>query len=183
MVTDYIRGFVKQECSKTTLTKELYENHIILVRDYGAKLAKLLDADALIVELASYLLDFSSVYQFDHHYDHTIPGLRGIEELLRQFKFSDETISGVLEVIAQYNKPNPMKGASKEAICVINAEAMSQLARPLFWLYYGYAVKHKSYNEGIASYMQWMESRWEMMIEPAKEMMTKEYELLKRLKP
>lgn len=182
MVTDYIREFVKQECSKTTLTKELYENHIILVRDYGAKLSQLLGAEALVVELASYLLDFSSVYQFDHHFDHAIPGVQRVEGLLRKFKFADETIEKVLEVIAQYNKPNPMKNASKEAICLINAEAMSQLAKPLFWIYYGYTVKRKTYNEGISSYLQWMESRWELMIPQAREMMAKEYELIKRLK-
>ncbi len=182
MVTDYIREYVKQECSKNTMARELYENHIILVSDFGAKLSKLLGADALVVELASYLHDFSSIYQFDHHYDHTIPGVHRIDGLLRQFKFSDETIARVLEVIAQYNKPNPVEGASKEAVCLINADAMSQLSKPLFWLYFGYTVKNKSYNEGITSYLKWMESRWKIMMEPAKEMMAKEYEHLKRFK-
>lgn len=182
VVTDYIREFVKQECSKTTITRELYENHIVLVADYGARLSKLLKADSEVVELASYLHDFSVVYQFEHHYDHAIKSGNMIEGLLSQFKFPDETIRRVNEVIAQYDKATPSKEASNEALCLLNADAMSQLAKPLFWLYYGYTVKNKSYLQGIKSYLKWMDRQWEMMIEPAKEMMAKEYELLKGFK-
>ncbi len=182
MVTDYIRGYVKEECSRSTLTQELYENHILVTASYGARLARLLGADTQVVELASYLHDLSLVHDFEQPYDHRMKGSIPVDELLKQFKFSEETIDQVKEAILLNTKPLSGKKASIEAICLSNADAMSKLAKPFFWLYYGYNHKKRSYKEGIAVYLKWMEDNWKTMIDPAKEMMTENYEFLKYLK-
>lgn len=182
MVTEYIREYVKEECSKTGLTKELYDNHIVVVADYGARLARLLGADAMVVELASYLHDFSAVHNFEHLNDHAINGSKMAEELLRQFKFSDEIVNNVMDAILTHSKPINNKKSSVEAICLSNADAMSQLSKPIFWLYFGYAIKKRSYNECIKVYMKWMEDNWATMIQPARDMMQEEYAFVKTLK-
>lgn len=182
MITDYIREYVKEECSITTLTRELYDNHIKVVADYGAKLARLLGADAQVVELASYLHDFSAVHNFEHLNDHGIKGSKLPEDLLKQFKFSDQTISQVKDAIITHSKPPKGKITSDEAICLSNADAMSQIVKPFFWLYFGYTVKKRSYEECIKAYLKWMSNNWMIMIEPAKEMISEEYAFLQNIK-
>lgn len=182
MVTDYIREYVKAECSKTTFNHELYENHIKVVAGYAVRLAEILGADKLVVELASYLHDFAAVHNFEHANDHHIIGAKAAEELLYQFKFSDDIISQVKEALLMHTKPQSKNGASIEAVCLSNAVAMSQLAKPSFWMYYGFTVKKKNYNDCIRKYVKWMEENWQTMIEPAREMMSTEYAALERIK-
>ncbi len=182
MVTDYIREYVKEECSKSTQTKELYENHILVVAAYGARLARLLGADAQVVELASYLHDFSLIHDFEQPYDHGIKGSMLVDELLKQFKFSDDTIDQVKQAILSSSKPLSGKNVPIEAICLSNADAMSKLAKPFYWLYYGYANKKRTYKEGITVYLKWMDENWKAMVEPAKEMMADNYEFLNNLR-
>jgi len=180
MVTDYIREFVKQECKKTQLTMDLYENHILLVAEYGERLSKLLGADSLVVELASYLHDFSSVHNFDHKTDHSIKNPKLIQELLSKFKFSESVIKGVTETIMANSRPINGK-ATIEAICLSNAEAMSQLAKPVFWMFFNNSAEQKPYKECVKTYIDWMESNWKTMISEARDMMAEEYAFLKKL--
>lgn len=180
MVTDYIREFVKQECKKSQLTMDLYENHILLVAEYGERLAKLLGADSLVVELASYLHDFSPVHNFDHKNDHAIKNPKLIQELLTRFKFSDSVIKEVTETIMANSRPINEK-ASIEVICLSNAEAMSQLAKPVFWIFYNDGTGQKPYKECVKSYVDWMEANWKTMISEARDMMAEEYDFLKKL--
>jgi uncharacterized protein len=182
VITDYIREYVKAECSKTTFNRELYENHILVVADYGAKLAKILGADKQAVELASYLHDFAIVHNFEQSNEHHVKGAKVAEDLLIQFKYSDDIINKVRDAILMHLKPQNGKNVSTEAICLSNADAMSQLAKPLFWLYYGYTIKKKNYNDCIHTYIKSMEDNWQAMIEPAKEMMAQEYAAVQKLK-
>lgn len=182
MVIDYIREYIKAECDKATLTRELYDNHIVLVAGYGVKLAKILGADSQVIELASYLHDFSVIYDFEHPNDHPIKGAKVIDDLLKQFSYSEQTICQVKDAILAHSKPQNSRQMSAEAICLSNADAMSQLAKPVFWLYYGYTVKNRNYKDCIKIYAKRMEDNWKTMIEPAKEMMAEEYTYLKKLK-
>jgi uncharacterized protein len=181
VITNYIRELVKEEYSNTTITRELYTNHILVTADYGARLARLLGADARVVELASYLHDFSTVHEYEHSNSHTVKSSKKMDELLRQFKIPEDIISGVIEAVLNHSRPINSKKASVEAICLSNAEAMSQLSKPVFWLYYGYVVKKRTYEECIKVYIKWMEENWKTMIDPAKDMMTEEYAYLKKL--
>jgi uncharacterized protein len=134
------------------------------------------------VELASYLHDFTTIHDFEHINDHPIKGAKVADDLLRQFNYSDEIIGKVKDAILYHSKPQNAKNISLEAICLSNADAMSLLAKPLFWLYFGYAVKKRNYNDSIQSYVSWMEDNWKSMIEPAKEMMAEEYAFIKKMK-
>ncbi|NMA67001.1 MAG: HD domain-containing protein, partial [Clostridiaceae bacterium] len=159
MVTDYIRGFVKEECSKTQLTRELYENHILVVADYGAKLGRLLEADPLILELSCYLHDFSPLHNFEHKNNHSFKNPKNIEEFLQKFKFSNQIIEQVKDTILANANPIRSKNATKEQICLFNAEAMSLLAKPVFWLYYSNSIAEnkRSHKDNLKVYIDWME--------------------------
>ncbi len=182
MVTDYIREYVKTECYKETFTRELYDNHIVVVAEFGAKLAKILNADFQVVQLAAYLHDFSSVHNFELLNEHRVKEAKVADELLQQFNYSENIINQVKDTILKHSKPQNKKQLTAEAICLFNADAMSQLAKPLFWLYFGYTIKKRSYKECIEIYTKWMEDNWKNMIEPAREMMMEEYEFIKKLK-
>ncbi len=182
MVTDYIREYVKEECNKSLKAKELFENHILVVTDYAVRLGRLLGADSLIVELSSYLHDFSSHHNFEHKNDHTLKGTKEIQDLLRQFKFSDDVIEQVLDTILANSRPYN-KNATKEAICLFNAEAMSLIAKPVFWIYYSNLINEnkRSYKDNVRVYLDWVEDSWKNMIDAARDMMTEDYASLKNL--
>ena len=183
MVTDYIRGYVREECSKTQLTRELYENHILVVVDYGTKLGRLLEADPLVIELAFYLHDFSPLHNFERKYSHNFKSSKSIEELLSKFKFPKNIIENICETISANASPVRRKNATKEQICLFNAEAMSLLAKPAFWLYYSNSIRENkmSYKDNLKTYIDWIEENWNNMIDEARDMMAEEYEFAKQL--
>ncbi|MCX7772965.1 MAG: HD domain-containing protein [Clostridia bacterium] len=182
MLKDYIREYVKEECSKSEAFRELYENHILIVAKYGVQLADLLGADAEAVELAAYLHDFSAVLDFEHINDHAIKGSKMADTLLRQFNYKEEKIQLVKQAIAHHSKPLKLNEGSLEAVCLSNADAMSQIAKPYFWLYFNFAVKKRSYEDGIKEYRQWMEANWQAMIDEARQIVEKDYEGVKQIK-
>lgn len=183
MVTDYIREYVKEECNKSFKAKELYENHILVVADYAVRLGRLLGADSLIVELSSYLHDFSTHHNFEHKNNHTLEGSKKIQELLRQFKFSEDVIERVSDTILANSRPYNNKNLSKEAICLFNAEAMSLIAKPVFWIYYSNLLneKKRTYKDNVRVYLEWVDENWKHMIDAARDMMSEEYASLKEL--
>lgn len=182
MVTDYLRGYVREECNKSLVTKELFNNHIRLVAEYGIKLAKFYNADIQIVELSSYLHDFTVIHNFEHPHEHAIKGSGIADSLLKQFKYSDDIISRVNSTIASHIKHKGGDFDSNEALCLYNADIMSQLSKPLYWIYYSHTVKGRDYEEGIKTYLSWVEGKWQTMTEYAQKMMQQEYALIKALK-
>ncbi|NLM75620.1 MAG: HD domain-containing protein [Clostridiaceae bacterium] len=183
MVTDYIRGFVKEECNKNQLTRELYDNHILVVVDYGARLGRLLEADPLVLELACYLHDFSPHHNFEHKNSHNFKSSKSIEDLLSKFKFPKQIIEQVCETISANANPARIKNATKEQICLFNAEAMSLLAKPVFWLYYSNSIRENkmTHKDNLKVYIDWIEYNWNNMISEARDMMAEEYSFVQKL--
>jgi HD superfamily phosphodiesterase len=65
-LTEAIKTFVRETCQQpeNAFGAAFFEQHILVVRDYGLKLAEVLSADPEVVTLAAYLHDLAAVQDF-----------------------------------------------------------------------------------------------------------------------
>lgn len=174
LLANYIGEYVKGECQNSPLGKSLYENHFILVARYGLKLARKTGADPEIVELASYLHDFSVVLNIDTLQDHEIRGMEIAENLLTQFHYPKDKIEKVKICILNHSSPRRPNAASAEEVCVSNADLMSQIAKPDYWLQFYSSVINRF--DGRIRFSNLINDNWPLLVDPAKEMMREQYE-------
>jgi hypothetical protein len=60
-------------------------------------------------------------------------------------------------------------------VCVSNADAMSQVVRPAYWLYFAFQVRRLGFAEGRDWLRQRVENNWAALIPPARALIEKEY--------
>jgi hypothetical protein len=81
----------------------------------------------------------------------------------------------VAACIASHATPVQVGGGSTEDVCVSNADAMSQIVRPAYWLYFAFRVRQLGFAEGRDWLRQRVENNWATLIPPAQIIIEKEY--------
>lgn len=181
MLADYIREYVKGECSNSPLGREFYENHLILVAHYGLKLAMETGADPEIVELAAYLHDFSFVMDEKDLKHHETKGVAIAEKLLRQFNYPPDKLERVKRCILNHSSLVQANGASPEEACLANADIMSLIARPDYWIKF---LSMASQAEDNANwYYDQIAKSWPLLMDPAKAMVADKFNEIKHKVP
>jgi hypothetical protein len=64
-----------------------------------------------------------------------------------------------------------------EAVCLSNADAAARILRPAYWLYFAFAVRKQSFEEGRRWLRSLLMRQWNLLIEPARELAGNEYRL------
>ncbi|MGE5680256.1 MAG: HD domain-containing protein [Bacillota bacterium] len=177
MINEIIKNYTREECIKTNnvFGTGFFEDHILLVADYSKRLAERISADSEIVELASYLHDIAAVQDISSLAKHNLLSAEIAEKILCKWKYNDEKIDSVKKTIVSHMSPLKLSEASAEEVCLSNADAMSQITRPVFWLYFVFSVRKLSYEDGRKWLIQRVENNWKALVEPAKEIIEKEY--------
>ncbi len=82
--------------------------------------------------------------------------------------------------IASHSVPVQVGGGLPEEVCVSNADAMSQIVKPAYWLYYVFRVRQFGFVEGRDWLRQRVESNWAALIPQAREIIENEYRLVRQ---
>ncbi len=179
MLIETLRDLIAAECAKTSMTAAFFPQHILVMADYAQKLAEHYGADQEIVQISAYLHDIAFVRDPNTRAEHHILGAEIAARILSDKGYPEDKALLVKQCILTHSEPRPVGQDPIEAVCVSNADAMSQIARPAFWLYYFYGYWQYGYGEGKQAYVQWIEENWRGLVEPARESIAEKYRLVK----
>ena len=152
-----------------------FQEHIMYVEKYAQRLAQALSADTEVVLAAAYLHDLAAVVDFNCLAQHATLGSRMSLDILAGGHLPKEKIEAVSQCIALHSVPLSTDAGSVEAVCLSNADAMSQIANPTYWLFYIYVIRGFAFEEGRDWYYQRITSHWDSLIKPAQEIIEPEY--------
>ena len=181
LLVDYIREYVKGECSNSAIGREFYENHLILVAHYGIKLAVETGADPEMVELAAYLHDFSFVIDDMNMEQHETKGVAIAEKLLKQFNYPKDKLERVKRCILNHSSLARACGASPEEVCLANADIMSLIAKPDYWVKISSLTNQGEENPNW--FYEQIAKSWPLMMAPARAIMEDKFNELKKVAP
>ena len=98
-ITDQISNTVENACKQkeSILGRSVWTHHIIFVVKYSKELAKKLNADIQVVEIAALLHDYAGIKDEKLWPDHHIHGAKEAEKILKEFNYPPEKIKMVKE--------------------------------------------------------------------------------------
>jgi uncharacterized protein len=181
MIESIIEEYVINVCSEPAnmFTRSFYADHLLVVLKYSELLADTLKADKEIVRLSSLLHDISAVMDIKTLPAHNINSADMAELLLRQNNYPEERIQMVKQTILKHTSPIKIGEGTPEEICLSNADAISQIVKPAYWMYFVFKIRNLTYEEGKNWLITKIDSNWNSLIEPAKALIEKEYKLVK----
>jgi putative nucleotidyltransferase with HDIG domain len=181
MNTDIIHKYVMEACKNRVLGTDFFDQHILVVVNFADQLAENLGADREIVNLSAYLHDIAAVLDFNNRKNHPITGADLAEQILSRNNYPPEKIIKVKKCITTHSSPVALGNGLIEEVCLSNADALSQINNPAYWLYFFYNINQLNYAEGTKSYLSLIDSNWKRLIDPAKHLIEKKYLLTKQL--
>lgn len=178
-----IAKIVESACKKETnyFGYGAWEHHILHVVKYAKIIARKINADEEVVEIAALLHDYASVLSYDMYEDHHIHGARLAEDILKKYNYPDEKIEQIKHCILSHRGSKQIKKLSNEALCIADADSMAHFdAIPsLFYLAF---LSHKmGINEARGWLMGKLERSWNKLSPEAKELIKDKYEASKLL--
>ncbi len=183
MVTGDIRELIKLECNKTqnVFGSAFFDQHILIVKEYACRLAELLGADREIVEISAYLHDISAVRDISTINRHSDLGAEIAESILMEKSYDPYNIKLIKQVIKSHSKPIKIGEGNLEEVCISNADAVSQIVNPSYWLYFAFSIRKLSYAEGISWYNGRVEENYDGLIDIARNMIRDKYSSVKNI--
>ena len=152
-----------------------------VVAEYAKRLGGALRADLEIIELAGWLHDISAVQDFTALPRHPALSAEIARKLLREKDYPAERIERVAKCIASHSAPVQTGNGLPEEVCVSNADAMSQIVKPVYWLYFAFRIRQLGFAEGREWLRQRVENNWAALIPPARAIIEKEYSRTREL--
>ncbi|MCL5281669.1 MAG: HD domain-containing protein [Planctomycetes bacterium] len=177
MITEDTRECVLKDCKsgKNAFGPAFFEQHLSVVVAYAMTLAETLRADLEIVELAAWLHDIAAVQDVTALPKHPALSAEVARKMLWERGYPAERIERVAACIASHSAPIQTGDGPPEEVCVSNADAMSQIVRPAYWLYFAFRVRRLDFAEGRDWLRQRVENNWAALIPPARALIEKEY--------
>jgi putative nucleotidyltransferase with HDIG domain len=178
-----IRNKVEKACKNPAnpFGPNLWTGHIVNVVKYAKLLAKKLNANEEIVEIAALLHDYASALNIREFEKHHIYGAKEAEKILKKLGYPQEKIEKVKHCILAHRGKTQIKRETIEAECVASADAMAHFnAIPsLFYLAY---VKHKMDMDTGAKWLRnKLKRSWDKLQPEAKELVRDKYEASKKI--
>ena len=176
-----IANIVEEACKKETnyFGYGIWKYHIVNVVKYAKLMAKKLDADLEIVELASLLHDYSSAINYDFYEDHHIHSANEAERLLKKFNYPQERIELIKNCILSHRGTKIKSKESKEAICVADADGMSHFDSMGSLFYLAFFSHKMNVDEANDWLRQKLERSWNKLSPEAKEIIADKYNACK----
>ncbi len=177
MIIEAIREHVLSECNsdKNALGSAFFEQHLLVVRECSGWLAKILGADVEIVELAAYLHDIAAVQDITALPKHPVLSAEIARKVLEENGYSAERTERVAKCILSHAAQIQIGDGAPEEVCVSNADAMSQIVKPAYWLFFVFRIRQLGFTEGRDWLRQRVESNWAALVPPARAMIEEEY--------
>ena len=167
-----IRQLVKDEADEDD-----WKDHIVPVVNYAKKLAKILEVDMEIVELAALLHDIGRL-KFGGK-DHDITGVPEAEKILKEHDYPQDVIDEVKHCIESHRGSKNIPPRTIIAKIITNADAMAHFdAIPTFFYW---RSKKDSFEEAFKWVDEKIERDWnkKLTLPEAREMMEEKYKAIK----
>lgn len=170
MIETIVQNFVRNECGKSenVFSNSFFMEHLVVVADYSVKLCGILNGDEEIVRISSYLHDISAVQDIRTLPAHNLKSAEVAAQFLSANNYPKEKIDKVTKCITRHVSPLKQGDGTVEEVALSNADAISQIVNPSFWLYFVYKVRNVGYDEGNAWYINRITENWNKLIDPAK---------------
>jgi uncharacterized protein len=156
-----------------------YDVHVKYVVEYAKELAKKLNANEEIVEIAALLHDIGRIDGSNENH-HEI-GAEYAEKFLREQKYDEKKISIVKNCILAHRGSVHIKKETIEAECVASADAMAHFGNIPAILYWAYVFLGKDIEEGKAMVKSKLERSFKKMIPEAQDIVREKYESAMRI--
>lgn len=178
MLEEQMRIWIKDVCRHGTgpFDTSFFEKHICVMAQIADTLAQTFHADREVVALAAYLHDISAIEDYATVANHHILGGERAGEILTAHGYPAEKIDAVRRCIFTHSAPVAAGQGTMEEICISNADAVSQIMMPGYWLHYAFVAKHMSYKEGLDWYIDKIDSHWNAMAEEARAIAMRAYQ-------
>ena len=109
------------------------------------------------------------------HSKRNLPFFLPARELLRAHGWPLAVADPVCRCIESHSAPVAMGQGTLEEVCVSNADVMSHLARPAYWLFYLYGLRGLPYGEGLSWLRTRVERLWSGLAEEARAIVATEH--------
>jgi uncharacterized protein len=174
-----LQDFVLVACQAETnrFGAAFWDQHILVVRDAARELARELGGDLEVIDLAAYLHDLAALQNFADVARHHLLAAEIAADMLARAGYPHERIQLVQECIRAHSAPLPAGGAPPEVVCISQADAAAQIARPAYWLWYAFQVRGMAFEQGVQWYLQRIERHWAALGEPARQLVRERYTL------
>jgi len=165
-----LRNLVETACRHpdSRMGHDFFREHVLVVEAFARRLAPLFGADLGIVLPAAILHDIAAVEDFSRVAEHHTLGALRTAEILRELGFEADLISSIAACAERHLLPVPSEALGPEAACLSHADALSQMARPAYWLHYAGKVRGLGFEEGRAWYRSLVGDRFSRLTDSVK---------------
>ncbi len=183
MIIDIVAERVRAACRQADnkLSSAFYQEHILVVVDYCDRLSDGLHADREILLLSALLHDISAIQDLETLPDHAARSSRVAESMLRDLDYSRDRAARIKRAVLRHSTPLDLGAGSIEEVILSNADALSQIANPSYWLYFAFRIKGMSFEDGTRWYSRRIAANWARMILPARDLVADRYEQVRTL--
>lgn len=180
-ITKKVEQLVKKTCLKATNAygHGSWSHHISEVVKYSKMLAKKLNADEEIVEIAALLHDYGSVINKDWMPEHHIHSTRLAEEILRKYNYPEDKIKKVKHCIIAHRASKNIPRETIEAKIVASADALAHFDKVNSLLYFVFVKQKMGINEGTKWVSDKLDRSWKKLMPEAKDMIKEKYKAMK----
>ncbi|MGD0753842.1 MAG: HD domain-containing protein [Bacteroidales bacterium] len=182
MIYNTVKDYVKELCGKPEnfLTASFFNEHVLIVADYCNQLSRLLTADNEIVCISAYLHDVSAILDFKTLATHNINSSEIAESFLMKIGYPDDKVVRIKQCIMNHTTPIRIGERAIEDVVLSNADAISQIINPAFWLYFVFKIRNMGFEDGKLWYLNKINTNWNLLIDPAKKLIEDKYLLLNK---
>ena len=178
-----IRSIVEEACKKETnkYGYGIWSHHITLVVKYGKLLAKKLEADPEIVQIAALLHDYAGIKEESLTSEHHLHSAQEADNILRSLGYPEDAIIAVKQCIVSHRGSINIEKQTAEAVCLASADAIAHIDQipSLFYLVF---VQHQmEIDEGTAWVRAKLERSWNKLCPEGKEMIKEKYEAIQKI--
>jgi len=176
-VVEKIENLVENECRKDSniFGYEIWPYHIVPAVKCAKELAKRLNADQEIVEIAALLHDIASIRHGDPQ-NHHVRGMDDAQEILTALDYPQDKIEKVKHCILAHRGSKTVKRRTMEAECVASADAMAHFCNIPALLHLTFVKQGMNVEEGAKSTLDKLERSWSKLIPEAKQIVKEKYE-------
>ncbi len=181
---DPVVTFLNRSCSAPTnkFGPEFVAEHLLIVERFAVRLAQTLGADQTVVRMAALLHDIAAIEDASQIPVHAERGELLVIDLCGEsgpfadgLRLDRSQVERIAMCVREHSSPRRIDQTILESVCVSNADAMSQIARPFYWFHYARSFKGLSHAGALEWYQALVEHNWNGLIDAAREIIAAEH--------
>lgn len=154
--------------------------HINPVVEIACKLARELDADIEVVEIAAYLHDITKITE--KRENHHITGAEYAENFLMKYNMDAKKIEQIKNCIKKHRGSSEFTRDTIEEKIVATADAVAHIEHPLTLFYAWYGRRQCQIDEGADGIIKKLERSWDKIeFDDIKEKLKEKYDFLMKM--